>query len=62
MNYRIDPSLNKPAYFQLYEMLRHDIIHDVYPYGSKLPSKRTLTAETGISVITTEHEIGRAHV
>lgn len=57
MNYRIDPDQNTPAYYQLYEMLRRDIIHDVYSYGMKLPSKRTLVAETGISTITTEHAL-----
>lgn len=57
MNYRIDPDQNTPAYYQLYELLRWDIIHDVYSYGMKLPSKRTLVAETGISTITTEHAL-----
>lgn len=57
MNYRIDPNQNTPAYYQLYEMLRRDIIHDVYSYGMKLPSKRTLVAEIGISTITTEHAL-----
>ena len=57
MNYRIDPGRNAPAYYQLYDMLRKDIIHDVYSYGMKLPSKRTLVAETGISTITIEHAL-----
>lgn len=57
MNYRIDPGRNVPAYYQLYDMLRKDIIHDVYSYGMKLPSKRALVAETGISTITIEHAL-----
>lgn len=57
MNYRIDPGRNVPAYYQLYDMLRKDIIHDVYSYGMKLPSKRALAAENGISTITIEHAL-----
>ena len=57
MNYKIDTKSNTPAYLQLYECLRRDIISGVYPCGSKLPSKRTITAETGVSVITVQHAI-----
>lgn len=55
MNYSVDPSLNKTAYMQLYEQLRKDIVNGVYPYGKRLPSKRLLAEETGVSVITVEH-------
>jgi len=55
MNYRIDPSLREPLYIQLYNGLRRDIVSGVYPYGSRLPSKRMLAEETGVSVITAEH-------
>ncbi len=55
MKYRIDEESHNPAYLQLYNQLREDIIRKVYPYGSKLPSKRTLAGECGVSVITTEH-------
>lgn len=40
---------------QLYEQLREDIVTGILSYGVKLPSKRLLAEETGISVITVEH-------
>lgn len=44
-----------PGYVQLYNQIKEDIVSGAYPYGSKLPSKRMLSAETGVSVITVEH-------
>ena len=55
MNYRIDTASPKPAYIQLYEQIRGDIIGGIYPSRSKLPSKRLIAEETGVSVITVEH-------
>lgn len=55
MKYSLDSNSNKKAYMQLYEQLRADIINSIYKYGDKLPSKRTLAAETLTSVITVEH-------
>jgi len=55
MNYRIDPTSAKPAYIQLYEQIRRDIIGGIYPSRSRLPSKRLIAEETGVSVITVEH-------
>ena len=55
MRYQINPQNQKFAYMQLYEQLREDIVKGILPYGSKLPSKRLLAEETGISVITVEH-------
>ena len=57
MNYLMDNNSRLPAYLQLYQQLREDIINGAYPYGSKLPSKRTLSVETGVSVITVKHAI-----
>ncbi len=57
MNYVIDKNDRTPAYIQLYRLLAEDIASSVYPYGSKLPSKRVIAEETGISVITAEHAI-----
>ena len=54
MKYVIDPK-NRPVYLQLYKLLRQDIIAGNYPYNTKLPSKRSLAAETGVSLITVEH-------
>lgn len=55
MRYLIDPTAGKPAYLQLYEQLRADIIADVYTYGAKAPSKRLLAEELGLSLATVEH-------
>jgi len=57
MNYVIDTESNIPAYFQIYEMIRKDIVDGVYETGSKLPSKRTLMNKTGVSIITVEHAL-----
>lgn len=58
MNYHIETAAGKPAYLQLYEHLKKDIVSGVYRCGSKLPSKRTLAEETGLSVIPVEHAYG----
>lgn len=55
MRYTIDPAHSQPAYLQLYHQLREDIVRGIYPYGKKLPSKRLVAADTGVSVITVEH-------
>ena len=55
MRYHILSSDVQPAYLQLYRQLREDIIKGVYPHGSKLPSKRLVATDTGVSVITVEH-------
>ena len=58
MRYSIEMQSQKPAYMQLYEQLRRDIVSGVYSLGGKLPSKRLLAEETGVSVITVEHAYG----
>ena len=55
MKYIIDESISTPAYLQLYNLIRKDITEGVYACGSKLPSKRTIATETGVSTITVEH-------
>lgn len=55
MKYHIDEECMKSAYLQLYEQLRTDIVSGIYTYGAKLPSKRILAEETGVSVITVQH-------
>ena len=57
MNYVIEKNSQSPAYIQLYHYLVRDIVSGVYPYGSRLPSKRTIADETGVSVITVEHAV-----
>ena len=46
-----------PAYLRLYDTLRRRIIAGDYPYGTRLPSKRALSEETGLSVVTVEHAL-----
>lgn len=55
MKYKIEKEGKAPAYLQLYKQIREDIVSGAYRYNSKLPSKRLIAAETGISVITIEH-------
>jgi len=57
VNYHIDASLRQPQYIQLYRLLVKDITEGVYPTGSRLPSKRVIAGETGVSVITVEHAL-----
>lgn len=54
MNYTVNKE-KRPAYLQIYRQLRNDIINENYPYNSKLPSKRLLADETGVSTVTVEH-------
>lgn len=54
MKYAIDKT-ERPVYLQIYKYLRNDIIKGVFPYNSRLPSKRQLAAETDVSTITIEH-------
>ena len=55
MNYVIERGADSPAYMQLYRQLRGDILSGALPLGAKLPSKRTLAEELGLSLITVEH-------
>ena len=54
MKYTIDKE-NRPLYMQLFKQIRDDIISENYPFNTKLPSKRNLAEETGVSTITVEH-------
>ena len=54
MKYIVNKS-NRPVYLQLYRMIRDDIIAGNYPWNTKLPSKRNLAEEAGVSTITVEH-------
>ena len=45
----------RPVYLQIYKQIRDDIIAGNYPYNAKIPSKRNLAEETGVSTITIEH-------
>ena len=54
MKYSIEKG-NGPSYLQLYKYLRNDIIDEIYEFNTKLPSKRILAQEVGVSTITIEH-------
>ncbi|MBR4910740.1 MAG: PLP-dependent aminotransferase family protein [Clostridia bacterium] len=55
MKYTVDKNIKKPAYIQLYENIRKDITSGVLPFGGRLPSKRLVSEEIGVSIITVEH-------
>ena len=47
--------MSDPAYLKLYRELRGAITEGLYPYGSRLPSKRTLALDHSLSLVTVEH-------
>lgn len=53
----IDRNGDAPAYLQLYRFLRKDITEGVYRLGDRLPSKRALAVDTGVSIITVQHAL-----
>ena len=55
MKYKISKKSSSAAYIQLYEQLRSDIAEGILQEGAKLPSKRFLSSELGVSVVTVEH-------
>lgn len=57
MKYVIEKHSGESAYLQLFRQLRADIVSGLLPPGAKLPSKRSLAEELGISVITVEHAL-----
>ena len=50
--------MKKTKYLKLYEELRRGIVSGVYSYGSRLPSKRMLADQEGISLVSVEHAYG----
>ena len=45
----------RPVYLQIYKQMRNNILDGIFPFGSKLPSKRLLAAELRVSIVTVEH-------
>ena len=45
----------QPNYIKLYESLRGEIVRGVWQYGARMPSRRVLAKERGISAVTVEH-------
>ena len=41
-------------YEKIYALLKTEILSGAYPYGARLPSKRTLAEENGVSLSTAE--------
>lgn len=58
MKYIIDKSAKEPAYLQLYRILKTDIADGNSFDGGKLPSKRLISEELDISLVTVEHALG----
>ncbi len=46
---------DEKKYLTIYESIRNDILNGVYPYMSKLPSKRVTADTFGSSLVTVEH-------
>lgn len=55
MNRSTEFSALSPAYLRLYSRLREEIVNQAYRYGEKLPSKRNMAANSGVSTVTVEH-------
>ena len=54
MKYVIDKN-QRPADLQIYKQIKEDIVKGIFPYNSKLPSKRLLANELEVSTVTVEH-------
>ncbi|MBR4556060.1 MAG: PLP-dependent aminotransferase family protein [Clostridiales bacterium] len=46
---------SESAYMKLYKQIQKNIVDGVYPYNTKLPSKRNMATESGVSVISVAH-------
>ena len=57
MTHELMSSKKQSRYLEIYRRLREEIVSDVYPFGTKLPSKRVLAARYGVSVTTVEHAL-----
>lgn len=57
MNYHIDKNAPEAAYLQLYRSIREAITDGSYRCGDRLPGKRAIAEDAGVSVITAEHAL-----
>ena len=55
LTYEIDRNSDKPVYIQIYRFIKRDIESGRIKSGEKLPSKRGLADNLGVSVITVEN-------
>jgi len=46
---------SESAYMKLYKQIKKNIVDGIYPYNTKIPSKRNMASEFGVSVISVEH-------
>ena len=49
--------MQRPAYELLYEKLRREIVSGGYSFGERLPGKRVIAEQNGVSVITAAHAV-----
>ena len=57
MNYHIDKNAPEAAYLQLYRSIREAITDGSYRCGDRLPGKRAIAEDAGVSVITAESAV-----
>ena len=55
MYLKLDTESTVPLYMQIYSEIRAMIVGGAFPFGSRLPSRRELARDCGVSVITAEH-------
>jgi len=48
-------SVRKPEYLKLYEHIRDEIVRGVWQPGARLPSRRQVALDHGVSAVTVEH-------
>ena len=59
LNYDLEPASSVPLYEQLCRAIRLDIHRGALPSGTRLPSRRSLAAGLGVSVITVDGAYGQ---
>jgi GntR family transcriptional regulator/MocR family aminotransferase len=59
LTYTLSSDSNRPLYEQLCDFLRRDILSGRLPSGTRLPSKRSLSGNLGVSSITVESAYNR---
>ncbi len=59
LSFSIDEGSDLPVYIRIYEHIKNDIEKGIIKSSEKLPSKRALAADLGVSVITVENAYGQ---
>ena len=55
LTYELEYSRTEPLYLQIYEYIRKDMESERIKAGEKLPSKRGLASQLGVSIATVEN-------